>query len=167
MKKLITLSSLAILLLFSQPLDSHAQAAIDVGIRGGGDLGDVQELFVGAEVRVSTFVLPVIIAPGVNYYFVEEGTYLQFDANALYEFGIDNQVFTPYAGAGVGVTYAGDVVHGEGDDLFIADGTDIGLNILFGLYLGTGQLRPYAQVRTKLFGDYNVTTAAAGVLYRF
>ena len=168
MKRFLSIFALGAALLLAQPLESQAQAAIDVGIRGGGDLGDVEGLFVGGEVRVSTFALPVIIAPGINYYFVEEGTFLQFDANALYEFGVDNQVFTPYAGAGVGVSYANEVLVDDDDgsaDFY--DETDIGANILFGLFLGTGQLRPYAQVRTKLFGSINVTTASAGVLYRF
>ena len=166
MKKFFSIFALGAALLMAQPLESQAQTGIDVGLRGGGDLGEVEGLFVGGEVRLSTQALPVIIAPGINYYFVEEGTFLQIDANALYEFGIDNQVFTPYAGAGVGISYANEVVVDDDGGQADLDGTDIGANILFGLYLGTGQLRPYAQVRTK-FGGTEVTTAAAGILYRF
>src|SRR5690606_571425 len=81
-----------------------ASAQIELGGRIGYDV-DVEELHIGAEARfrVESIDLPIVFKPSLDYFFIDNGSLFSIDANAIYEFGIDNQAFTPYAGAGLGI----------------------------------------------------------------
>lgn len=156
----------AILFLFVGLNEAQAQTVIEVGPRAGFDIGgDVEELFIGAEGRIGLESLPVLINPAFDYYFAEEDvTIFQFSANALYKFGVDNQAFTPYAGAGIGFTRVS--VDTEFDEVFGFDSssTETGINLIGGAEFETGSLKPFVQAQITL-GDIDLFTIGGGLLF--
>lgn len=137
---------------------ANAQTLIEVGPRVGYEIDDLEEVYVGADVRVGLPTLPVKINPVFDYYFSDGASVWQIDVNALYEFGIDNQAFTPYAGAGVAL------VGVNPDSDFVDSSTEPGFNIVGGAVFGFGQLRPFVNARITL-GDFDTTTLGGGVLF--
>lgn len=140
------------------PVD-EANAQFQLGIRGGYDL-DVDEALIGAEARfgLNNPSFPLIIAPAFDYFFTDdvggrERSFYALDLNLLYPFGINNQTFTPYAGAGLGI--------GLGD---LVD-TDLGVNLLGGATFGFGNIRPYVQARLKFGADRDLASLQGGVLF--
>ena len=140
----------AILGLFAAVLwlsPGEAAAQNSIGANVGYDL-DAEEFFVGAQFRLAPASLPIIINPSIETFFIENFTWLHFDLNALYPFGVDNTTFTPYAGAGLGLDY----VKPENGD----SNTDAGLNLLFGANFGMGRIQPFAEARIRVDGDVGV-----------
>lgn len=162
MKRLMTASRLSVALLFIFALGiqrADAQATFEIGPKVGYEV-DRESAFLGADIRIGTPALPVKINPYFDYYFTEGDnlSLSQFGANALYEFGIANQTFTPYAGAGLAITRA------SYDRPDITE-TDAGLNLLFGARFGFGQVRPFAQAQVTV-GSPDFVSLAGGVLFR-
>lgn len=155
MKKLVSLFALLFVLTLGV---QEASAQFSLGVRGGYNLDAFNDngleegaYTLGGEARFRLGSLPLIINPGAEYTFtsLDGVSAMQFDANVLYPFGIDNSVFTPYVGAGLGVTR----VSTDTDlGLFqIEDSqTDLGLNIIGGAAFGFGAIRPFAQARITL-----------------
>lgn len=133
--------------------DAHAQNQI--GINVGYNL-DAEEFFAGAQFRAQPASLPVIINPSIETYFIENFTWLQIDINALYPFGIDNQAFTPYAGAGLGINF---LKPENGDSR-----TDAGLNLIAGATFGFNRIQPFAEARINIDDGTNVGLRG-GVLF--
>jgi opacity protein-like surface antigen len=140
---------------------ADAQIGIRIGPRVGYDIDQLNELFVGADVRLDVATLPVIINPAFDYYFVDGFDLYQLSINALYTFGINNTAFTPYVGGGLGITRTS---VDTGVDFIDGSNTDIGLNIVGGAEFGFGNLRPFVQAQLTL-GDVDLTTIAGGVLF--
>lgn len=155
----------AVLFLFVGISNSQAQAVIEVGPRAGFDVGgDIEELFIGADGRIGLASLPVLINPAFDFYFTEENlTVFQISGNALYEFGVDNQAFTPYAGAGIGFTRVSFDTEFEGFG-FDSSSTETGINIIGGAEFETGSLKPYVQAQITL-GDVDLFTIGGGLLF--
>ena len=150
-------SVLFALLLFGAG-QAQAQRVIEIGPRAGIDIDALNDPFIGLDVRVSTVSLPVVINPTFDYYLTEgDVNFYQLSGNALYEFGIDNQVFTPYSGLGLGISRAS--FDGEGN-------TDFGLNVIGGAAFRVGALKPFVQAQLTLLGDADLTTLGGGVLFR-
>ncbi|WP_022836352.1 outer membrane beta-barrel protein [Salisaeta longa] len=162
------LSVLAVLLLLL-PASATAQTTVEVGPRLGISLGDAADIggdiFLGADARISSASLPVVINPAFDYYFVSTDGVSLFNVslNALYEFTGSDQVFTPYAGGGLGIVRtsfdAGSF--GTGSD------TDIGLNLVGGAKFQTGSLQPFVQAKAKVGGDVSLFNIMGGLLFRF
>jgi len=154
--------SVVLLLAVMLPTAASAQSQLTVGPRLGIDAGDIEEVFIGADVRISSPALPVTVNPTFDFYFTPDNTtFWGLSANALYPFGANNQQFTPYSGAGLGL-YRLDTSGG--------DATDLGLNLLFGIEFPLGSLRPFAEVQyTPVFADdsYNLFTVKGGLLFSF
>jgi len=165
-------------LLLALSVSVEAQAQFDLGAHVGYNLGDepFDALFIGVDGRFALGALqfPVVLAPSIQYFFLDdfEGfgqsvsqSLIEIDLNALYEIGIENQAFTPYVGAGLGIgRYSVDVETGIIGSVDLSS-TDIGLNILGGAVFGFGPLRPYAQARFML-GGAELITLQGGILYR-
>ena len=138
-----------------------AQAQFQLGVRGGYDL-EVEDPLLGVEARfgLNNPSFPLIIAPAFDYYFIDadDASFYHLDLNVLYPFGINNQSFTPYAGAGLGIGFWDP---GENFD----SQSDLGLNIVGGAVFGFGQIRPFAQARLKVGGDIDLVTLQGGVLF--
>lgn len=142
----------------------EASAQFQIGPRVGYDL-ETDDAVLGVEARfglnIPTF--PLIVAPAFDYYFLgnDNASFYALDLNLLYPFGIANQVFTPYAGAGLGIGFSNvDTPAGDVSD------TDIGVNIVGGAVFGFGSIRPFAQARLKLGGDADLATLHGGLLFR-
>lgn len=162
MKKWTALLLLFSLLVLGGLQETYAQTSIDIGPRLGFDIaGDVEEFFVGADARIGVGSLPVLLNGTFDFYFVDNYDFWQFSANALYEFGVDNQAFTPYAGAGIGISrYSTDFGVGGPEE----SNSDVGLNVIGGAIFEVGSLRPFTQAQIT-FGDYDLFTICGGLLF--
>lgn len=144
---------------------AHGQGiGVELGPKLGFDVaGDVEEPFIGVDARLTTS-LPVIINPVFDYYFAEENlTIWHIGVNALYEFGIDNEMFTPYAGGGLGITrWSVDVDTGFGD--FDSSDSSVGLNGVAGARFAVGNVNLFGQAQLT-FGDIDVVALAVGALF--
>lgn len=155
MKKLRSLFALLFVLTLGV---QEASAQFGLGVRGGYNLDAFTEsgleegaFALGGEARFGLGALPVILNPGAEYTFtgLDNVTVLQFDANVLYPFGLNNSTFTPYVGAGLGVTRVS--TDTEVGLIQIEDSeTDFGLNIIGGASFGFGAIQPFAQARITL-----------------
>ena len=147
----------------------QAQTKIEVGPRLGLDLaGDVEEFFIGADGRFTVAGLPVILNGAFDWYFVDDtflgntdvdASFFQLSFNALYEFGTNNQSFTPYAGAGLSLN-RGKLEVGNLDQ----SNTEFGINVLGGATFGFGNLKPFAQAQLT-FGEFDLFTIGGGILF--
>lgn len=109
MRKLAIIATLAFLA-GSLPTEATGQTQTSVGARIGVDAGDIEEPFVGADVRVRLPTSPITINPTFDYYFTDDPvTFWSLSANGLYRFGTQNQVFTPYSGVGLQHRVRGEV----------------------------------------------------------
>lgn len=167
MRKLLTCSVFAVLLLLAATPEAQAQV-IDLGVRGSYEVDDIESPALGADLRISTIGLPVVINPAFDYYFLDEddfgdASFFQFTVNALYEFGYENRLFTPYAGPGLSISrYSADEDLVGGD----VDNTDLGINLLAGARFGLGSLTPFIQAQFALGGDIEPAAISAGLLFR-
>lgn len=144
-------------------MPSASSAQFRLGAQGGYNLdafndNGVEEgvLFLGGQAQFGLGSIPLILSPSVDYFFngIDDVTVFQFNADALLTFGVDNTVFTPYAGAGLAVTRVsldadvpllGDLISGEE--------TNYGLNLIGGAMFGEGPVQPFIQARITL-GDH-------------
>lgn len=132
---------------------ADATTHVYVGPRLGFDLGDVEELFAGVDVRISNTAFPIVVQPALDVYFEEGTSLIQFNANALYPFTIENAAFQPYAGGGLGFT-------------FVNDRSDVGLNAVAGaLFESSHPIIPFAQAQFTV-GDFDYFALSGGILIR-
>jgi hypothetical protein len=135
---------------------ASAQTGIGIGPRVGYDVGgDVESPFVGVDLRFNIPVLPIELGAFYDYYITgDDPSVSQFGLNAFYTFGLVPVLFTPYAGAGVGMASTG-------------GNTDTGLNLIFGARFGMPVIAPFVQAQYTLGGDIDFVTLAAGFHLRF
>lgn len=144
----------AILLLavFLIPATAQAQTTVSVGPKAGFGLGDIEEPYIGADVRID-FDAPVRINPKFDYYFAPENvTFWSAGANALFDFPVDDSPVAPYAGGGVQIFRSSSDTPDEFDDIpgFDADidnsTTDFGLSGVGGVEFNLESgVRPFVQ----------------------
>lgn len=151
MKHLAILLLLAGALIFGARVSS---AQHQIGLNVGYNL-DAEEWFAGGQFRFMPAGLPIRINPSVETYFISNLTMLQFDVNAIYPFGADNVVFTPYAGGGLGLSYAK-------VSNFPAN-TDAALNLVAGANFGMGRMQPFTEARIAI-GDGTTVSVRGGLL---
>ncbi|MFB6230376.1 MAG: outer membrane beta-barrel protein [Salinibacter sp.] len=161
----------------AQMEDEGSEATIKIGPRIGlpvGDLSDAGTLFFGAEGRADLGDLPVVANASFDYYLtdIENTTYFAVDLNALYEFGIENQSFVPYAGGGLGITRVSfetqgvDIPGGGTVGGTSSSETEIGLNLVGGARFPVGSIEPFAQLNITL-GDTQRVGITGGLLFGF
>ena len=155
---------------------AHAQSEVRLGPRIGlpvSDMSDLEgQLFLGADARISTEELPVVLSPSLDFYLFDSPSGVDqsgfaIDLNALYEFGIENEVFVPYAGGGLGITrYSQSLDNGGfggfGNDF---DTTEVGLNIVGGARFLVDPVEPFVQANLTVGGDIERVGLAVGVLF--
>lgn len=153
------MKSLLLVSLFSLGVALSAQAQVLFGPRVGYDV-DVQELFVGGDLRTSLGTLPVDGQLAADFFLIDELTLIQIGANVLYDIsGGPGEAFTPYAGAGLAIRYA----DAEGIDA----STDLGLNLLAGARFNTrSAITPFIQARMTV-EDGTSVAAMGGILFAF
>ena len=143
---------------------SSGEMTVKVGPRVGLDAGDIKEPFVGADVRVGLPASRIAINPTFDFYFTEEPpTFWSLSTNALYRFGVDNEAFTPYSGAGLGV-YRSSTERGGGS-------TELGLNAVFGAEFRVGSVGPFVEAQySPVFTEESTTSifsVKGGLLFEF
>lgn len=167
---------IALTLLLIVPTAAEGQTSTKIGPHLGVPVGEVSEvggnLFFGGEARVKTVALPVVINPSLDYYLMGDRplgrrqvgqSLLRVDVNALYEFGGKEEVFTPYAGGGLGITrysYDADPRIAPSED------TEVGLNIVGGGRLQLGRVEPFAQLNAAVLDDWDRLGLTTGILLR-
>ena len=161
MKKRIWISLLfGLFLLIGYPSKAQAQTLIDIGPRGGYEV-EQQSPIVGLGVRINSLSLPFIFNPSFDYYLNSENPEdadFQFNLDALFPFGNNNQVFAPYAGAGFALQYSSDDAS--------ENSTDFGFNGVGGaLFNIEGSLRPFVQARVTIAGA-TYTNVTGGILLK-
>ena len=154
----------ALFLAVSIPTEATGQPSLTVGPRVGIDAGDIEEPFVGADVRIGLPASRITINPTFDYYFADgPSTHWSVSTNALYRFGVDNQLFAPYSGAGVGL-YRLPVKGGDAP-------TDPGINAMFGAEFLFGSVRPFVEAQYSPVFSAGSTTSLysvkGGLLVRF
>lgn len=167
MSRLVSIAALLLFVGIALPTSAQAQADLKIGPRIGVPVGDVSDaggnFFFGADLRLSTVALPVVPNASFDFYLVDSDQAIEsiyaVDLNALYEFGIANQVFTPYAGGGLGIT-GSSVENADGD-------TELGVNIVGGARFLIEPIEPFVQVNATLGSDLNRAGIAGGVLIGF
>lgn len=154
----------ALFLAVSLPTEATGQSSITVGSRIGIDAGDVEEPFIGADVRIGLPASRITINPTFDFYFTDDPlTFWSLSVNGLYRFGVNNQAFTPYSGAGLGV-YRSSIEGGGG-------ATDLGINAIFGAEFPIGSVRPFVEAQySPVFSEESTTSlysVKGGLLFRF
>ncbi|HUP42487.1 MAG TPA: hypothetical protein VM599_04690 [Thermoanaerobaculia bacterium] len=149
-------AALAALAAFSAP--APAAADVDFGVRGG-VYTDLEEAFLGVEL-----LMPVtgqwFFNPNLEYVFVDPGSLWTLNGDFHYDFAQSGNL-TFWAGGGLAVIFRDfDDRRGRRDD----SETDVGANLLAGLGLVRGAVRPYGQVKVILSDD---TEAVLAVGVRF
>lgn len=157
------LTCLLTLLFFLVLGAGETSAQTSLGVQGGYNLdaftndgAEEGTYHLGAQARFGLTGIPVIINPSIDYFFnhIDNANVWQFNADVIAPLGVNNAVFTPYAGLGLGVTR----VSFQPDtpllgNLLEHEETDLGLNVIGGATFGTGPVRPFAQARIT-FGNH-------------
>ena len=162
MNRFPLLVALALALFVAVPAQTtHAQASIELGPRVGVPLGDYSAdfvedaglestFFIGGEARISSIALPFDVAVTGDFYLTDppEGSdtsVFLLGADAIFPFGIDNQVFTPYLAVGPRLSF--NTYEFAGAD---ESSTDFGLGARFGAKFGFGGVTPFVEVGYNL-----------------
>jgi opacity protein-like surface antigen len=159
--------AIAFALLFALPPASASGQSIAIGPSVGVDAGAIEQPFIGADVRIGLGG-PIEVNPTFNYYLTgsEPGLW-SASVNGLYRFGIDNEVFTPYSGIGVGA-YRFSAGRAALDS---ESTTGIGVNAKFGFEFLLPTVRPFLEAQySPVFtsaGTQSLYNVKGGVLLRF
>jgi hypothetical protein len=127
----------------------------DLGVRTG-LYTDVEEAFLGFEALTRIGDTDFIFNPNVEVVFVDNGDLFALSFDVHYDFDLDLDKVDVWAGAGPTVLFR-DPDRGRGDD-------DFGLNLLAGIGLREGTVRPYAQFKVILADE---TEAVIAIGLRF
>lgn len=173
MNRFVLFAGVLLLFVSLAPAPAQAQATIQVGPRLGvpiGDLSNVTSLFLGAEGRVKSPALPVVPNASFDYYLTDADnlSLIAVDLNVLYEFGVSNQAFVPYAGGGLGILRGSregtNPVTGE---TVSESDSDVGLNLVGGARFSAGSVEPFAQLNATLGAESERIGLAGGLLFSF
>ena len=160
MNRILCTALLALCCLIAVPNTADAQVGFTIGPRLSLDVGDdidpnSSTFAAGADVRVSSVALPFIVNPTYDFYFLDDEAgdvnFSTLNINALFPFGINNQVFTPYSGIGLGFAFTS-----------VNDNTttDTGINIVTGAQFDLLPLQPFVELGYSVYftdGDNNLS----------
>lgn len=134
-----------LLALFLIPMTAQAQTSVSIGAKGGIDLGDIEEPYVGADARIDFGGAPVRINPFFNYYFAPENfTYWSAGVNGLFDFPVEDSPIAPFVGGGVQILNTS--IELGGDFGGSASNTDLGLSGVGGVEFNLDSgIRPFVQ----------------------
>ena len=184
MKRFAVLTAVSLFLAVAFPLTAQAQMESESGFKIGpratvalSDLSDAGADFaIGGDVRYDLSEgadAPIQLSGAFDFYFADDAefgeeevsqTIFTVDLNAHYMIPTE-ATFSPYAGAGIGITT---VSQDEIDTSFGTVGgseTDTGLNLVAGAEFDTGGLRPFLQGQLTVGGDIDRFGITGGVLF--
>lgn len=143
-------------LALSTALPATAQTRVAIGPRVGFDVGNVEEMLVGAEARIGHEELPIEVQPALDVYLPASGSFVTFSTNLLYLIAVEDERFTPYAGAGLGFSSY---------DIGGTDRSDTGLNLVGGLRFSAARtFTPFVQAQATL-GEVDLIAISGGLLF--
>ena len=164
LKRLTVAATLAVALVLALPTTANAQASIEFGPRVGLPVGDyssdiadqgyASNFLVGGELRISSVALPFGVAVTGDYYVTDppnsvDTSVFLLGADALFPFGVNNQLFTPYLGVGPRLS-VNSVESTSGGITVEENATNFGLGARFGAKFGVGGISPFVEA------EYNV-----------
>lgn len=131
----------------------------DLGIGGRIDFGVANALGVNEGAFRNLFA-----STSVTYFFIDcdECSYFEMNGNLAVPFELDGSSIAPYAGAGIHIgRFSYD---GPGDEFFDGDDTEVGLNLLGGIFFPLSDLRGFVDGKFALAGTEQFVLSA-GVLF--
>ena len=139
---------------------ARADVGVRLGPRAGVELHDDADPFVGADLRLSFPLSPLVINPTFDHFFDEKTTVYQLSFNALYDLPLPTRRLDPYVGVGVNVTRFSFKENTPGVD---DNGSRVGINLLAGACFDLPLVSPFAQV-TKGIGEFDLLTVGGGLV---
>jgi len=172
MKRLTLLVALALAVFVAVPTpNAHAQASLELGPRVGVPIGDYSAdfvedaglestFFIGGEARIASVALPFDVAVTGDFYLTDppdgiDTSVFLLGADAIFPFGVNNQVFTPYLAVGPRLSF-NTVEIGDADE----SSTDFGLGARFGAKFSLGSASPFVEVGYNLIFDGKIDEEA-------
>jgi hypothetical protein len=122
----------------------------DLGLRTG-LYTDIEEAFVGVEGLGRIGSTDFFLNPNAEVVFVDNGDLVTLSLDVHYDLELDTHPVDVWLGAGPTVLFR-DLDRGRGDD-------DFGLNLLAGVGLREGAVRPYGQLKVILADDTEAVLA--------
>jgi hypothetical protein len=161
-RKRLLFAAAAVLALAAFSAPAPAEAQIDLDLRAG-IYTDVEEAFIGAGILTGV-TGNWYFNPNVEYVFVDPGSLWTLNGDFHYDF-LQEGNWSFWAGAGPAIIFRDFDDDGRrgrrGDD---DSETDFGANLLAGVGMVRGTVRPYGQVKVVLSDD---TEAVLAVGVRF
>ena len=175
MKRLAFVLSLGLLFALVGPATSQAQS-FKLGPCATISLGDISDVGgdfgIGANARVGFPGVPVDGDAAFTYYFADDpATVWSFDINALYPLPLENPAFSPYVGAGIGITGFDNEQTIQsplgGSRTVGTSTTDTALNLVGGVEFSAGALSPFVEANLGVGGDVDRFGITGGLLFGF
>jgi len=137
-----------------------ADPAIRIGSRGGVELRNGADPYVGVDLRLSFPLTPLTINPTFDYVFDHNATLYELSVNALYHVPVPIPRVEPYVGVGVNVTSFTYKTTTQGVD---DNGNRLGMNLTAGACFDAPVVSPFVQV-VKQVGEFDPISLGAGLV---
>lgn len=139
---------------------ARADPGVRVGSRGGVELRDSADPYLGVDLRLSFPRSPLTINPTFDYVFDQKMTLYELSVNALYYLPVPIQRVDLYAGIGFNVTtFTLKEEMASGD----SNGNRLGMNLVAGACFDIPIVSPYVQV-VQGIGEFDPTSLGAGLV---
>ena len=133
-----------------------AQTPLAAGPRVGFDVANVEELLLGADVRLALPDVPVEGQASLDVYLPAQGSFVTLSTNVLYPVQIEDAALRPYAGGGLGFLFY---------DTGGTDQSDVGLNLVGGTrFRSSRSFTPFVQTQVTL-GTVDLIAISGGLLF--
>jgi hypothetical protein len=139
---------------------ARADPAVRVGSRGGVELRDHADAYVGVDLRLSFPLSPLTINPTFDYVFDNKRTLYELSVNALYHLPVPLRRVDPYVGIGANVTSFSFKANTPGVD---DNGNRLGMNLTAGACFDVPIVSPFVQV-VKQIGEFDPISFGAGLV---
>ena len=138
----------------------RADPGLRVGPRGGVDLRNGADPYVGVELRLSFSRSPLTINPTFDHLFDAKATLYRVGVNALYYLPVPIRRVDPYVGVGVNVTsFSLKEATPDVDN----SGSRVGMSLAAGACLEVPFVSPFVQI-AKNFGEFDPLSLGAGLV---
>ena len=139
---------------------ARADPAVRIGARGGVELRDHADPFVGVDLRLAFPLTPLTVNPTFDYVFDPGETLYEVSVNALYFLPVPTTRVDPYLGIGVNLTIFKVNSPATGVD---DNGNRLGMNLTAGVCVDVPFVSPFAQV-TKQLGELHPLSLGGGLV---
>jgi hypothetical protein len=137
-----------------------ADPGVRLGSRGGVELRDATDPYLGLDLRLAFPLSPLTLNPTFDYVFDQKRTLYEISLNALYYVPIPIQRIDPYLG--VGANFTSFSFKQETTDVD-GNGNRLGLNLIAGTCFDLPVVAPFVQVE-KAISELDFVSFSAGVL---